>query len=81
MDEKRGVWRKRMLKGAFISLSERAPKLECTVRDFSHTGAALRVSTTFGLPHSFELIVDGKHRRCRTQWRTDTNIGVTFEPA
>ena len=77
--ERRRIWRKRILKGAFISLGENAPKLECTVRDCTDAGAALQVSTTFGLPHSFELIMNGTHRRCRTQWRTDNKIGVLFE--
>jgi len=39
----------------------------------------LRVSTTFGLPQYFDLIVDGMRRRCHTQWRTENKIGVAFE--
>ena len=77
--ERRGNWRKRVLKSAFISFSEKAPKLECTVRDYTNVGAALRVSTTFGLPHKFDLIMNGIRRQCRAQWRTDNNIGVIFE--
>ncbi|HKS86717.1 MAG TPA: hypothetical protein VJR71_14645 [Pseudolabrys sp.] len=50
------------------------------MRDCSDVGAALQVSTTFGLPHRFELVMDGTRRRCRTQWRTDNKIGVIFEP-
>ena len=72
--------RHRVLKGAFIVVSEKAPKLECTVRNISDTGAALQVSTTFGLPQAFDIIVDGVRRRCRAAWRTDTKIGVSFEP-
>ena len=41
--------------------------------------AAIRVSTTFGLPQTFELIVEGVRHRCNVVWRTDNNIGVTFE--
>ena len=79
MTEKRRYPRHRVFKGAFIVISERAPKLECTVRNMSDTGAALQVSTTFGLPQVFELIVDGVRRRCRVVRRTDTKIGVSFE--
>jgi len=79
LSERRRSWRKRILKGAFISLSENAPKLECTVRDYTDVGAALQVSTTFGLPNSFELVMNGAHHRCRTQWRTDNKIGVIFD--
>jgi len=81
MIDRRSFFRGRTLKGGFIVLSEKAPKLECTVRNFSKVGAALRVSTTFGLPQYFDLVVDGTARRCRSQWRTDNRIGVVFEPA
>lgn len=79
MEERRSAFRKRMLKGGFISLSENSPKLECTVRDSTDVGAALTVSTTVGLPHSFELVMNGTRRRCRAQWRTDNKIAVVFE--
>lgn len=79
MTNKRNAPRQKVLKGAFIVLSEKAPKLECTVRNISTTGAALQVSTTIGLPPAFDLIVDGVRRRCHSQWRTDTKIGVLFE--
>lgn len=58
MTERRTFFRERTLKGGFIVLSERAPKLECTVRNFSKAGAPLRVSTTFGLPQHFDLVID-----------------------
>lgn len=79
MGEKRGASRRRVLKGAFIVLSEKAPKLPCVVKNISDTGAAVEVSTTVGIPHSFELIVDGARHQCQAQWRTQTRIGVKFE--
>lgn len=79
MTNKRNAPRQRVLKGAFVILSDRAPKLECTVRNISATGAALQFSTTIGLPPAFDLVIDGVRRRCRSQWRTDTKIGVLFE--
>jgi len=78
VNEKRIAPRRRVLKTAFIIISEKAPKLECTVRNISETGAALQLSTTVGIPQSFELVVDGTRRHCRVQWRTDTKIGVMF---
>jgi len=45
----------------------------------SDTGAALQVSTTFGLPQAFDIIVDGVRRRCHVAWRTETKIGVSFD--
>jgi hypothetical protein len=79
VNNKRNAPRQRVLKGAFIILSDKAPKLQCTIRNLSATGAALQVSTTYGLPPIFDLIIDGVRRRCHSQWRTDTKIGVLFE--
>lgn len=78
MTEKRRSPRHRVLKGASIVINDKAPKLECTVRNISDTGAAIQVSTTFGLPHTFELILEGVHHKCHVVWRTDTKIGVFF---
>jgi hypothetical protein len=79
MSEKRVVSRRRLLKNGLIVLSEKAPKIECTVRNASETGAALQLSTTLGIPQNFDLLSDGARRRCRAAWRTDTKIGVTFK--
>ena len=79
MSEKRKAPRKRVLKSAFIIVSDKAPKLECAVKNISDTGAAVQLSTTFGIPQNFDLLVDGIRRRCRSQWRTDRMIGVMFE--
>jgi hypothetical protein len=79
MNEKRVAYRRRILKRALIVISDKAPKIECAVRNKSDKGAALQVSTTIGLPGTFDVVVEGTRRRCRSQWRTDTQIGVTFE--
>lgn len=79
MNEKRAVDRRRELKSALIVLSEKAPKIECVVRNKSDKGAALQVSTTVGLPRAFDVVIEGTRRRCRSQWRTDTQIGVLFQ--
>ena len=79
MSEKRVASRRRALKSAFIIIAEHAPKLECTVRNISETGAGLQVSTTIGIPKNFDVVIDGIRRHCRSVWRTDTKIGVAFE--
>ncbi len=78
MQDQRAILRKRVLKSGQIVLSDKAPKLECTVKNLSPTGACLQVSTTYGIPMNFEVILDGVRRPCRAIWRTDTKIGVTF---
>jgi PilZ domain len=77
--EKREASRRRVLKTAFIILSDKAPKIECTIRNLSETGAAVQLSTTVGIPQNFDVIIDGTRRHCRSQWRTDTKIGIMFE--
>ena len=81
MNEKRKAYRRRVLKTARIITSDKAPTIQCTVRNATDTGAALQVSTSFGIPGSFDVIIEGARRRCRSLWRTDTIIGVSFEQA
>jgi hypothetical protein len=78
MNDKRSATRRRLLKSGVIVISEKAPKIECAIRNISHTGAGLQVSTTIGIPANFDAIVDGSRRHCRIRWRTDTRLGVMF---
>lgn len=78
VQEKRTIFRKRVLKTAQIVLSEKASRLDCAIRNLSDTGACLQVSTTYGIPTNFEVIIEGTRRNCRSIWRTDTKIGVMF---
>ncbi len=78
VQEKRATFRKRVLKTAQIILSDKAPKLDCAVRNLSNTGACLQLSTTYGIPMNFDIVLDGVRRPCRAVWRTDTKMGVAF---
>ncbi len=71
--------RRRVLKTAYIVISDKAPKLECVVRNVSAKGARLEVATTFGIPETFRAIINGVPHSCRTVWRTDKILGVQFE--
>jgi hypothetical protein len=79
VNERRIAPRRHVLKSAFIVISEKAPKLECTVKNISDSGAALQVSTTIGIPKHFYLIIDGTRHHCCSVWRTETKLGVAFE--
>jgi len=57
---KRTIFRKRVLKTAQIVLSEKAPKHDCSIRNLSDTRACLQVSTTYGIPTNFEIIIEGE---------------------
>jgi hypothetical protein len=62
-----------------IVLSDKAPTLECAARGVSESGARLHVSTTYGIPSNFGVIIGGARRSCRVMWKTDTQMGVSFE--
>lgn len=79
MEERRRHPRKRVLKTGRIALSDKAPKLECTIRNLSATGACIELASgTFGIPSAFTLILADGPQRCRVMWRTERRMGVTF---
>jgi hypothetical protein len=80
MDEHRTAQRRRLLKGGKISFGGGAV-IDCTIRNFSETGAALEVGSPVGIPERFTLVVeaDDRHLPCRVVWRKETRIGVHFE--
>jgi PilZ domain-containing protein len=78
MGDNRAGSRRRVLKSGWIIFSDKAAKLECTVRNLSEAGASLQISTTYGMPSNFALIIDGVRHSCRIVWRTDTRLGVAF---
>jgi PilZ domain len=79
MVESRRASRLHVLRTATIKFVD-GGTVNCLVRNLSSTGAALEVSNLAGLPEKFILVVpgDGLHRLCRTVWRKEHRIGVTF---
>jgi hypothetical protein len=79
MDERRIKSRHRVLKAGTIEFGGGA--IDCTVRNFSDTGAALDVTSPVGIPEHFTLVVpaDGTHRPCHVVWRKEKRIGVRFD--
>jgi hypothetical protein len=77
--EKRRTSRQRVLKAATIEFSGGA--IDCTVRNWSASGAALEVISPVGIPERFTLFVqaDGRHWPCRVVWRKEKRIGVVFD--
>lgn len=78
MDERRDKARHRVLKAGTIEFGGGA--IDCTVRNFSDTGAALDVTSPVGIPDHFTLFVhaEGKHLSCTVVWRKGKRIGVRF---
>ena len=79
MDTNSRAQRQRMLKAATIEFGGGA--IDCTIRNWSETGAALDVNSPIGIPERFRLVQtsDKSQHLCRVVWRKETRIGVTFE--
>jgi PilZ domain len=78
MDERRDKSRHRVLKAGTIEFGGGA--IDCTVRNFSETGAALDVTSPVGIPEHFTLVIsaDASHLPCQVVWRKEKRIGVKF---
>ena len=71
--------RKVVLKGGLIRFQDTC--VECFVLNISAGGAGLVVEKDIALPFSFDLEIDEERvrRRCFVVWRTDIQIGVSFD--
>jgi hypothetical protein len=79
MEERRRYPRSRVLKSGRIAVSDKAPKIDCTVRNVSPAGACVALaSSTFGIPQSFTLHLATGPSPCRVIWRTEQRMGVAF---
>ena len=79
-EERRATIRHRTLKGGRIVTNSGFSTLQCTVRNLSEAGARLRIASIVGIPDTFELLLDdGQKFACRSLWKTETEMGVTFE--
>jgi hypothetical protein len=69
-----------VLKGGKISFHQLGTSTDCRVRNLSEFGACLVVTSPVGVPNEFELILnrDKTPRRCRVEWRSANQIGVSF---
>ena len=78
MDEHRIAPRRRLLKSGKISFGGGA--IDCTVRNFSETGAALDVTSPVGIPDHFTLLIEADHVDfpCHVVWRKQSRIDVRF---
>jgi hypothetical protein len=77
-EERRTKARHRVLKAGTIEFGGGA--IDCTVRNFSDTGAALDVTSPVGIPEHFTLFIpaDSAHLSCAVVWRKEKRIGVRF---
>ena len=80
MDEHRGKRRQRSLKSAKIVFANGSFAIDCVIRNFSDTGAQLKVPTSVPIPDHFDLVEPGgKRHRAVVMWRKGDQMGVRFE--
>ncbi len=81
MDEKRKAPRRRVLKQGKIVFADGQRVLDCTIRDFSDTGARLLIANTVGLPDTFHLYEksSGMLYPAAIAWRQANSVGVAFK--
>lgn len=78
--ERRQTPRNRIYQGASVVFNGRQSVLDCTVRNWSETGALVRMSDWIALPKTFELDIAsrGESVRVRQCWRHGDDVGVAF---
>ena len=72
--------RKRVLKRGQIMVPALGAVVDCTVRNLSSGGAALRIDAPFAAPSEFQLAIaaDGTTRRVKVRWQVGTDLGVEY---
>lgn len=77
--ERRAATRHRVLKAGTIQFGDGS--INCMVQNLSSTGAMLNVTSSVGIPEHFTKILspDGRHIPCHVAWRTEKQMGVSFE--
>ena len=72
--------RTRVFHGARVVFNGRQSVMACTVRNWSQTGAMVRMSDWIALPETFELDIANTEEsvRVRQCWRRGDDVGVVF---
>ena len=78
--DRRQDLRKRVLKRGQIVVPSLGAVVDCTVRNLSGGGAALRIDAPFAAPSEFQLAIvgDGTTHHVRVRWQVGTDLGVEF---
>jgi hypothetical protein len=79
--EARRAKRERTFLPARLSFGDGAPLADCTVTQFSPTGARLSVPAGVALPDRFNIAVAQRGLNCRAKlvWRKDDLAGIEFD--
>lgn len=79
-NERRNDARLRIAERASVVFNGRQSMFDCAIRDWSESGAMVRLSDWTALPATFDIDVAGKERsvRVRQCWRRGDDVGVAF---
>lgn len=82
-DNRRDCLRHRCLRDASVVFSGRQSVMHCTIRNWSKTGAMVRMSDWIALPAIFELAFANRRENVRVRqcWRHGDDVGVAFVSA
>lgn len=78
-ERRRSAPRRRVLKQGRIVFNNKHSVIDCTVRNFSETGALLLLKSVIGVPDRFEFEMDGQTRLARVVWKREGQMGIKFE--
>ncbi len=83
MQERRRAPRKRTFLKGTVYYNHRLSSLECTIRDFTETGARLQFAAPVSLPDQVDLDIPSRDQSLKAvvRWRKDDEAGVSFEGA
>jgi hypothetical protein len=71
VDERRTLTRQKSFLQGRIYFNNRRSSIDCLVRDYSETGARLKLSETVTVPEVMELYIPiAKRHRARVEWRS-----------
>lgn len=79
-DNRRNCVRQRVLRDASVVFNGRQSVMHCTIRNWSETGAMVRMSDWIALPAVFEIDLENRCEsvRVRQCWRRGDDVGVAF---
>lgn len=80
MAERRSSARQKSFLQGRIYFNNRRSSIDCLIRDYSDTGARLKLSETAAVPEAIELYIPNKEEihRARVEWRSGNEMGVSF---
>ncbi len=80
MKERRLVARQKSFLQGRIYFNNRRSTIDCLIRDYSESGARLKLSESIAVPEAMELYLPNREEmhRARVEWRNGNEMGVSF---